>query len=1074
MERLRSTPTETTGRDSLPQRSIARWVSIAVGLVVGLGWLSLGVHAGGEITSVAPLAIVGPVLLGATANWSDLDALIERVEQITEGDYDVTFDLDRDDEVGQLADALDEMTDRLAAREAETDAEIGYTEDLLDAIDDVFYVLDRDGGHCRWNQSFEDVTGYDHDEIEGHHPLRYFEGDTRETVAAALDRVFEDGSVRIEAPLQTADGESIPYEWVVNRLEAPDGTAVAAGIGRDVTARQATERERDRYARRFEAVFDDPNLLAAVLAPDGTLLDVNDNAMDRIDADRSAVIGASFWETPWWADDPAVQTEIREGIDRAAAGEYVEYEIHHEGPDIETYASLGTIRPVFDDGDIVSLVVSAHDVTERHEQTAELRERERELERTQDLLKQAERTAHVGGWELDVREEPYTFEATEEFYDIHGLSPDEPITPEEIIQLYDPDDQAYMERLLTAAIEEGERYDMEVRLDALPEGDRWIRSIAEPAVEDGRVVAVRGSLQDITDRKENERRFQTLHELARGVIEADSVQAMAELVLDAGVSVLGPPCIAVYLFDEETGRLEPAAVSEPFERVASEPTAGYDPRAGDLLWEAYASGEVVTADDRALDGTQILTSAVNCALLVPIGEHGVLLAATDDADVRPDDRRLAETLAATMATALSRLESDAALQDKQRQLEAQNRRLRRQIQITETIRRINRSLVGSRTREEIESAVCERLVESGDTVFAWIGSLDDGSLVPRVWAGEGHAYLDAVSLSTDAPTPDPSVQAATDGEPVVVRSVVDNVTNEAWRKHALVEEFASLVAVPLEIDEHSYGVLTVYATEAGAFGDLERRIFEELGENIANAIRALEAFRALYTDEFVELRLRLDREETFLGRVAAAADATVEYVGLASRPEDASPLFFEVEDADPAAMADVLDELHAVREYRQIGGDEGRTLFEATVAGTVCAARLVEYGGVPRSIGADGDEIEVVVDVPVGTDVREFVDMIRERHPSVELLARKNVTRDAQTRQELVAGLFEGLTDRQLAVLRTAFFAGFFEWPRESTGQEVADLLDVSQPTVNRHLRHALRALLEQLFEEEPTTVAPT
>ncbi|MFC6793389.1 helix-turn-helix domain-containing protein [Halobaculum halobium] len=42
---------------------------------------------------------------------------------------------------------------------------------------------------------------------------------------------------------------------------------------------------------------------------------------------------------------------------------------------------------------------------------------------------------------------------------------------------------------------------------------------------------------------------------------------------------------------------------------------------------------------------------------------------------------------------------------------------------------------------------------------------------------------------------------------------------------------------------------------------------------------------------------------------------------------------------------------------------------------------------------------------------------------------------------------------------------GFFEWPRESTGQEVADSLDVSQPTVNRHLRASQRKLLTMLLD---------
>jgi len=81
-----------------------------------------------------------------------------------------------------------------------------------------------------------------------------------------------------------------------------------------------------------------------------------------------------------------------------------------------------------------------------------------------------------------------------------------------------------------------------------------------------------------------------------------------------------------------------------------------------------------------------------------------------------------------------------------------------------------------------------------------------------------------------------------------------------------------------------------------------------------------------------------------------------------------------------------------------------------------------------------------------------------------KLQSRRTVERELCTRRGHVASLLESLTDRQLEVLRTAYFGGFFEWPRESTGEEVAELLDVSQPTVNRHLRLGQRALLAQLF----------
>jgi predicted DNA binding protein len=52
------------------------------------------------------------------------------------------------------------------------------------------------------------------------------------------------------------------------------------------------------------------------------------------------------------------------------------------------------------------------------------------------------------------------------------------------------------------------------------------------------------------------------------------------------------------------------------------------------------------------------------------------------------------------------------------------------------------------------------------------------------------------------------------------------------------------------------------------------------------------------------------------------------------------------------------------------------------------------------------------------------------------------------------------LTDRRQDIFQTAYLSGFFQSPRESTGQDLATLLDISQPTITQHLRagqHSLR-----------------
>jgi predicted DNA binding protein len=56
----------------------------------------------------------------------------------------------------------------------------------------------------------------------------------------------------------------------------------------------------------------------------------------------------------------------------------------------------------------------------------------------------------------------------------------------------------------------------------------------------------------------------------------------------------------------------------------------------------------------------------------------------------------------------------------------------------------------------------------------------------------------------------------------------------------------------------------------------------------------------------------------------------------------------------------------------------------------------------------------------------------------------------------------DALTDRQLAVVRTAFELGFYEVPREASTEDVAVALDLDPATVSEHLQRAERNLLTQ------------
>ncbi|MFB6192338.1 MAG: response regulator [Haloarculaceae archaeon] len=131
---------------------------------------------------------------------------------------------------------------------------------------------------------------------------------------------------------------------------------------------------------------------------------------------------------------------------------------------------------------------------------------EEALARQSDLFEKAQDIADVGAWEYDIA--TGTSYLSDETMRIHGLPPDEDLSPEESFGYYHPEDRPAIREAFTRAVEEGVSYDMTVRLVTEDGTRRWVRTRGEPQSTDGEVVRVRGTLQDITVQKRREQSLQ--------------------------------------------------------------------------------------------------------------------------------------------------------------------------------------------------------------------------------------------------------------------------------------------------------------------------------------------------------------------------------------------------------------------------------------------------------------------------------------------------------------------------------------------------------------------------------------
>ncbi len=119
--------------------------------------------------------------------------------------------------------------------------------------------------------------------------------------------------------------------------------------------------------------------------------------------------------------------------------------------------------------------------------------------RVDELLEATARMAKVGGWELDARTGKVIW--TKETYRIHELSFNQEPPLEEAINFFHPDDQKILSAAISQAFAFGKPYDLQLRLITAKGNLRHTRSICTPIVENGKTIRLRGTFQDITERR---------------------------------------------------------------------------------------------------------------------------------------------------------------------------------------------------------------------------------------------------------------------------------------------------------------------------------------------------------------------------------------------------------------------------------------------------------------------------------------------------------------------------------------------------------------------------------------------
>jgi PAS domain S-box-containing protein len=848
-----------------------------------------------------------------------------------------------------------------------------------------------------------------------------FGGAAREFIGEHVWNALEPGP-KAEAAFEEAleTGESVTFEEYYEPREAwfethvyPSETGLSVYF-QDVTERKYRRQELERYRTIVETMSEG----VYVVDDDGYITLVNDQYAAMVDRSKDDLQGAHV--SAVIDDESTLEQASRleaELVDGERDSATLEAELQRS--DGEPWIGEATFTVTATDGGHERVGV-VRDVTER-------KEREQELKLYERIVSTMEDGVYVLDDDFDfVKVNDAYLEMTgysrEELLGTHcSLVVSDEVTAESARQL---------EEMLKGAAGAGViEADMHRADGSTLRAESRFTSIGG---SDGQSTRKIGVVRDVSERVDRERELEEYRRWTQTLLE-------------------NFPAGAVALVDEDLRYISFGGEIEEETRLTR------DDLAGECVQEVLPTqiaDVVVPAYEDALDGTpsefkETIDDRIYQFHFVPVRD--------DEGEV-------------FAATAMSHEVTQRV--EQKRELERQREELAALNNLNNIVREITDAVIDQSTREEIEETVCERLAESESYKFAWIAEVDPQTLTldPHVEAGVD-GYLDTVPTSIDPDEPSGQGPGGRAIRTLEIQTTQDAMTDpdfEPWREHAKTYGYRSAAGIPIIHDGTLYGLLGVYADRPKAFESQEKEVIGQLGEIVGHAIAAAERKQALMSDELVELDFHMAGIIDELG-VSMPLDERITLDHAVPRRGDG---FLVYGTATPGAVetvrdiVDVLDYWESV-EFRD-GGDPLR--FELQMSDPPVLSTVASLGGyVEDAVLVDGD-FDLRIHLAPSVDVRRVIDAVETAYSSADMRRRRQITRAAADPHRMQRELLADLTEKQRATIETAYHAGFFAWPRDASGKELADSLGVAAPTFHQHLRKAEAKVFDSLLSAETSS----